>query len=131
MKAAFGCEVTGQPSEVLWRRNLRRHRPWVTEIVGRDELHGVKRRFLDGKNDYNGVNKRDTRGAVRWFTLESGRLYEACTYVGWCEMQRCFVTVDPDRGDVVEVPAREVPAWLDRLFGPAVEVPQHTTIRRA
>ncbi len=129
MKAAFGAEVIGWPSEVLWRRDRREHRPWVAEIIGRDDRYGMSRRFIQGKNDYNDVNKRDTRGARRWFTLETGRLYEVCRYVGWCEMARCFVTVDPEHGDVVEVPGDEVPAWMDRLFGAAEAIPQHTTIR--
>ncbi len=130
MKAAFGCEVVGRSSEVLWQRKLRRYRPWVASIAGRDERYGMRREFLHGKNDYRDVNKRDTRGAVRWFTLESGRLYEACYYVKWQEMTRHFLTVDPDEGDIVEVRDEDVPDWMNRLFGPEPKVPKFTTVRR-
>lgn len=130
MKAAFGCEVIGRSKDVLWKRDLRQYRPWVALITGRCPRYDYQREFVFGKNDYRDVNKRDTRGAIRWFTLTAGNLYQACYYTKWQVMERIFVTVDETSGDIVEIPEREIPEWMDRLFGPAPKLKKRTTVVR-
>jgi hypothetical protein len=121
VKAAFGAEAIGLgASDNVTARMLgmsrelnRMARPWVAEIVGPDDRYGWRRRFLSHKADYRQANGGGTRGVWFWWTLESGRVYEAKYRTTWSLssiMQR-FLTVDDD-GEIKDLTEDEVREWM-------------------
>lgn len=87
-------------------------RPWIAEILGRDEKFGLSRRFLPANFDYKNANAVGTRGARMWFVLETGRLYQVHKRQSWRRSRRYFCTVN-DEGDIVECDDEEVGQWLN------------------
>lgn len=122
MKAAFGAELIGLDTSTditarmlgMNREFNRMNRPWVAELVALSERYGYARAFVRHKADYRQANSRGTRGIWFWWTLESGRVYEAKYRVtrsgGWVHR---FVTVTDD-GDIKDLTEEEVKACLSK-----------------
>lgn len=135
MKAAFGAEAIGlNTDDPLCTAIVRAYpaigdalgvtmrggrpvdecnpRPWVAEIVGPHPVYRWERRFLRPRWDYSRANGAGTRGIWWWWTLESGRIYEARYRTSWGSgMHRRLMTVGVD-GDLVDLTEEEVEAWV-------------------
>lgn len=119
MKAAFSAEAIGlDASTELTARRMgmerdfhRMNRPWVAEIRGLSPRYGYDRQFLRAKADYKRANSRGSRGVVLWWTLESGRVYEARYRTSWKVWEHRFIAVADD-GDIKDLTEEEVRAWL-------------------
>lgn len=128
MKAAFSAEAIGlgarceavpdpdRPGEyTLGKPRL----PWVAEITGTDPRFGLRRVFVRGKFDCRGASRDGTRGVLAWWTLESGKVYQARYRTTWRQLpddawvtRWLFVT---GAGDVVDIPEEEAWQWAVSL----------------
>jgi hypothetical protein len=123
MKAAFSAEALGLGPIPPWPARLPpgyaadRRLPWVAEITGTDPRYGLARTFLPRKLDCRHANRKGTRGVECWWTLESGRLYQARYRVTWDEWVTRWLTVTPD-GEIEDVTEQEVAAWASGISAP-------------
>lgn len=75
-------------------------RPWVAQVVGKDEKYEYARRFLRPHTEYD----HKDRPAALWYTLKEGRLYDVHRHVKGAKTERVFARV---RGGAVEEISRE------------------------
>jgi hypothetical protein len=86
-------------------------RPWIAEIFGTDKNFKFKRNFLKGNWQRKRSNSTGSRGVEIWFTLVSGKLYEAKSFKSWRSIDRyfCIITNDGNVNRLTEIEAME---WL-------------------
>ncbi len=83
---------------------------WQVPSAWVAELTPSGRRFLRGATDYTFSNSAGSRGIFRWYTLESGRVYEVSAPVDWHRADRYLCRVTDD-GDIVRLTQEEAVAW--------------------
>lgn len=118
--AAFRAEAIGLgpvPRRSRGGHNWDRRQPWVAEVTGTDPWYGLARRFLRPRRDYRHANGSGERGAECWWTLESGRLYQARYRVTWDQWVTRYLTVTP-AGEVASVTEEEAMAWASAISAP-------------
>jgi hypothetical protein len=127
VRASFKAEAIGlTPMLARTARQIgidremhRKTRPWVAELLGLDDRHGYRRRFLKAKVDYSEANGAGTRGVWYYWLLESGKVYEARFRTSWSmNMHTRFVLVD-DAGEIVDIPPTEIDDLLTGRTGDA------------
>lgn len=119
MKGVLGAEAIGlTPQEERTFQGFglkdwanRRNRPWVAELLGFDLRYTYRREFVRPKIDYTHANSRGTRGVWFWWTLDSGRVYEARYRSTWTQWHHRWLTVTAD-GDLKDLTEEEVRQWL-------------------
>ena len=89
-------------------------RPWVAQILGRDEKYTFARKFQRSQTDYSEANSVGSRGVYLFFFLESG-VYEVFEHLSWKRSRRYFIRVY--EAQITEVSREEVEAWLDHNGG--------------
>lgn len=120
MKAAFSAEAIGLGPVPRWDTHLPpgwasdRRLPWVAEIAGTDPRYGLAREFVPRKLDYRDANRSGQRGVTCWWTLESGRLYQARYRVTWGEWATRWLTVDED-GEIRDLSEEEARRWASGI----------------
>jgi len=88
-------------------------RPWVAEIVGVCPRYRFERVFLPPRIDYSNASSTGNRGVWFWWTLSSGRVYEAWRKTSWrYGRDRQFMSVT-EEGDIRILSEEEVIAWLN------------------
>jgi hypothetical protein len=118
--AAFRAEAIGLgpvPRSSRGGHNGDRRQPWVAEVTGTDPRFGLRREFLRPRRDYRDASRTGERGVGCWWTLESGRLYQARYRVTWDQWVTRFVTVTQD-GEVADVSEQEALAWASAISAP-------------
>lgn len=90
-------------------------RPWVTEIVGREDSAKLVRRSLLANWQRKDANSKQTRGVYLWFILESGRLYEVRACQSWRSTRRYFCTVSED-GAIYELTPEQAAEWVNEAW---------------
>ena len=121
MKAAFRAEAIGLgPLAGGWSSHAApghkadRRQPWVAEITGLHPRFGFAREFVPRKTDYRDASRSGERGAMCWWTLESGRLYEARYRVTWDKWVTRYLTVS-ESGEISDLTEEEVRACLSAI----------------
>lgn len=120
MKGAFSAEAIGLgpvPRSSRGGYNADRRQPWVAEITGTDPRYGLAREFLVPRRDYRDASRSGERGVRCWWTLESGRLYQARCRVTWDRWVTRYLTVTPE-GDIADVSEQEATAWASGISAP-------------
>lgn len=110
MKVAYSCEIIGR----RFGAREKGSRPWVALVTGRANRANYHREFLPVKIDYSGSNKRGTRGIMAWWTLDTGALYQACTYAEWDTLLRHWIAVDGD-GTIRELTDEQAQEVIDQM----------------
>ena len=121
MKAAFRAEAIGLgPLAGGWSSHAApghkadRRQPWVAEITGTSARFGLAREFVPRKRDYRHASASGERGVSTWWTLESGRLYEARYRVTWDKWVTRYLTVT-DEGEITDLAEAEAMAWASSI----------------
>jgi hypothetical protein len=120
VKAAFSAEAIGLGPVPRWGTRVApghsadRRLPWVAEITGTDPRYGLAREFLPRKLDCRDANRSGERGVTCWWTLESGRLYQARYRVAWNKWVTRWLTVSED-GDIRDVGEEEARQWANGI----------------
>jgi hypothetical protein len=121
VKAAFRAEAIGlgpaPRAAVLSGALADRRQPWVAEITGLDERSGLARTFLPRRLDYREANRSGDRGVSAWWTLESGRLYQARRRVTRTRWETLFLAVT-GAGEIRDVGEEEALAWASAISAP-------------
>lgn len=121
--AAFRAEAIGFSPVPLFSRHAPpghkadRRQPWVAEITGLDSRYGLSREFVPRKTDYRHANRAGERGAEHWWTLESGRAYEARYRVTWDKWVTRWLTVT-EEGDITDITEEEARQWASSISAP-------------
>lgn len=84
-------------------------RPWVAQIVGLDDCHGLRRDFLRGNRDYREANGIGSRGIMVHYFLDDG-LYEINELLTWVRERRYYLRIRD--GQAEEIRLKEVVACL-------------------
>jgi hypothetical protein len=108
MKAAYSAVAWGWTSHAATRAPM----PWVAEVTGVDPTRRYQRQFVRGRIEHAGVRDGVSSTVTCWWTLQSGRLYQAKTITsrrgGWTTT---WLTVTDD-GDVTTLTEQEAERWL-------------------
>lgn len=122
MLAALRLEWIGEDTDRLMMSGLGRmlggkaiRRPWVAQITGLDDRHGLTRQFLDGRIDYSHANSVGSRKVIVHYLLEEGGIYEIRSFQSWHRESRYFAQVR--EGEVVALSREEMMRALLQAMG--------------
>lgn len=110
MKAAYGAVAHG------WSPNRATcaPMPWVAELVGAHPAMRYERRFLPRRYDHQGARDGVSTTVTCWWTLETGRVYQArfLTAAGRRGRWATRYLAVSDDGDLIDMTRGEVDQWL-------------------
>jgi len=107
----FGERVNPVYERQKWQMTKPGMRPWVAQILGRDDQFGLQRQFLTPVYDYTRATTTGSRGIYLFYALRPG-IYEINDRISWHRSRRYFARVDQE---IVEITREEVEQWANAI----------------